>query len=451
MKPPTRFLFCALAIGIGAVPISLLPRTFAGEECAAPNEWFGPSGTPEADYTKDLDPNDDCDFYRFAWQTFLFVTQPAKGETTPRLLNFATLDDVFGEPARKIFPQGKKGMLTLTPRIIKPRNPEDLDGIFQALSGGAVVDQRGRAVYYGLHMNNTFVSFVRKNNLTTAAGIDAAPADLQFEPGCLEFKSSWRVVAKGEDTSNVFTTMAILPTLVTKDNRVIVDPTQPRQELVALVGLHVVGVAKGHPEFIWATFEHVTNSPDLPIDMANIPLPAVAITDDDWTFCPKGTLANKCNLNNGINSSHPLALTDPANQTLTPKTPVFRHFAFGGDDPRGVVTLNGSVHEKLPKQLTLWKNYELIGAVWIDNPADVFKEDQDFPDEVLAGATKLSNSTMETFTQNTARNCFSCHRTKEESVPGTTFTLKPKRINVSHMLVRAYALGRQAESVARRK
>ena len=30
---------------------------------------------------------------------------------------------------------------------------------------------------------------------------------------------------------------------------------------MAMVGLHVVGSVKGHPEMVWATFEHIDNAP----------------------------------------------------------------------------------------------------------------------------------------------------------------------------------------------
>jgi hypothetical protein len=113
--------------------------------------------------------------------------------------------------------------------------------------------------------------------------------------------------------------------------------------------------------------------------------------------------------------------------------------AFGGDNPRGVVSLNASVHEKLNDK-DVRRNYELIGAVWIDDPHANFAENKSFEDSVLAGAPKLSSSVMETFSQNSLvqRNCFGCHRTKAETIPHTSVTLDPKRINVSHMIFRAF-------------
>ena len=39
-------------------------------------------------------------------------------------------------------------------------------------------------------------------------------------------------------------------------------PNGPDKIEMALVGMHVVGSAAGHPEMIWATFEHFGNSPN---------------------------------------------------------------------------------------------------------------------------------------------------------------------------------------------
>jgi hypothetical protein len=459
---------CFLAfVGLAAPPAVLVDGDLKppGEEetgCVAPGEWFGKGGTPEASYTTDLRPDNDCDFYRFAWQTFLFVTDPAQGQDYPRFLDFATPEEVFGDIATPTFPKKRnRGELVLSPRVVKSKGMRDIDTIFQAVSGGVVVDKNGRALYYGLHMNEAFVKFLSKNNLTTADGIAKARADLMFEPGCLEFKSAWRVVAKGENTSTLITRMAKLPVLTTKGGKVTVDPDQePRQEKVALVSLHVVGVAKGHPEFIWATFEHIRNAPELPVDLLNRePFDALpkgisgVVAEEAWTFCPEGTLAKDCS----IQTPPAVRLISEADQTLAPVTPIFRYYAFGGDNPRGVSSLNASVHEKLAKG-DVRRNYEMIGAVWIDRPLDrdgqegTFVENKPFDNDVLAGATKLSSSTMETFTQITPgeKNCFGCHDTQSVLVPGTTTILDGKRINVSHMILRAFGNAKQKELAAKR-
>jgi hypothetical protein len=112
----------------------------------------------------------------------------------------------------------------------------------------------------------------------------------------------------------------------------------------------------------------------------------------------------------------PLKLTDSIKQTLEPISDIFRQydswaeFNFEKPDP-DVDSLNKSVKAKLKRDLSVWKNYQLIGAGWIDNPANDFAEGIVFGESVLAGEKRLSNSAVETFTQLTQTNCFVCHNT----------------------------------------
>jgi hypothetical protein len=102
--------------------------------------------------------------------------------------------------------------------------------------------------------------------------------------------------------------------------------------------------------------------------------------------------------------------------------------------------------DQLAPDLAVWKNYSLTGAVWLNNPAyfregaDFAKEDEGDPTKlILGGERKLSNSTMETFTQSSKVNCFTCHRTFGESLNGMQ-VFPPKRIGVSHILTNDYIL-----------
>ena len=148
-------------------------------------------------------------------------------------------------------------------------------------------------------------------------------------------------------------------------------------------------VLDGHPEFIWATFEHNDNVPEL--NKARVLTPPGAAVDGTpvdatrgWSLYKKGTPANQCNKKNTGQ------LTLNADQTLTPVTNVFRQFHFGNDDePCVIETLNQSVYDgitaSLPKvtnadakkRLEALKNYSLRGAMWLNNPA-YFREGVNF-------------------------------------------------------------------------
>jgi hypothetical protein len=186
---------------------------------------------------------------------------------------------------------------------------------------------------------------------------------------------------------------------------------------------------KGHPEFIWATFEHVDNAPDLPSSISpdgNDPVDSAR----DWTLYAKGTAAKDAN------KKQDLTLVE-ATQKLTPATPVFRRFPFGDDpDASEIKALNKSVSEQMPSTMAVWKNYFLVGAVWL-RPGSAFKENMSFGDPVLAGGKRLSNTTMESFTQDDQPNCMRCHTTRKAE-SGPPKQLGAKRINVSHIMTVAF-------------
>jgi hypothetical protein len=424
----------AFAAGLGFSAAQAQP-------CAAPAAWFPLTPKPANQQPASL-----CDFYLWSWQTFLHATQAdaASGDTRPRLLTYDTPTDLFGPTAALRFPASGRtpgrtqSMLRLTPRVTKQEDLIDIDQILQAGSDGIVVDQAGRAIYYQIHLNGDFSTFVRDNGFTDREKLIKAPADLAFPVGVVEFKSSWRVLAPGEDPKGAFTTTAEIPRLINKDKKIVIDPTQTSAVTVALMGLHVVGVTQGHPEFIWATFEHVDNAPNLPVGMkpdANSPVDSTR----SWTLYAQNTAAKDSNKNVKV----PDLKLDVPTQTLTPKTAVFREFELGGStNPALIKGLTASVQQQLAGTEP-WRNYFLVGAVWLRNPGQDFKPDASFDAAQLAGETKLSNASMETYTQNLRPNCFSCHKTKAMRIPGTNESIPAKLLNVSHVFSSAFGNIRQ--------
>src|SRR5260370_706861 len=286
--------------------------------CVAPKDWFPKTPPPT---NAQPDPNSDCDFYKWAWQSFLSVTQgDSPGNAKPRFLEFQVPFELF------VSRVGKR--VEKTTKVDLPVNP---DSVIQAGSQGLLVDQNGRAIYYQTHLNSVFVRFVRDGGYTESTKLRSAPASLEFPKGSLELKSSWKIVAPGEDASKFFTTAAIIPLLGLRNGQVFIDPAKTREETLALLGLHVVGVVQGHPEFIWATFEHNDNAPDLPPDLDPRGQEPVN-SQRNWILYPKGTRARDCNKKPRESPLSPLKFADEDRQVLQPKVAVFRQFPFGGDD-----------------------------------------------------------------------------------------------------------------------
>src|SRR5947209_18968308 len=217
------------------------------EDCKAPPEWF--PKTPKPTYAKP-DPDSDCDFYKWAWQTFLYVTQSdSDTDPTPRFLTYQTPSDIFPPVSSPRFANrnAQKARLRLAPRFAKQNSHSDLQSFLQADSQGVVVDRNGRVLYYAQHMNADFVKFIDDHHFRDVANIFEAPADLEFPRGCLELRSSWKILGPDDDASTFYVTDAEVAVLsVGPDGKPTINPDKPpRPEKVALVGLHVLGVVDG--------------------------------------------------------------------------------------------------------------------------------------------------------------------------------------------------------------
>jgi hypothetical protein len=447
------------------------PDTTPPEEeeiCAASTEWM--PNTPAMDLFKPLPhPAGECPFYRGGWQNFLIATQPdERGE--PAIRSYPTIDTVF----------------TAT----KPHAPNRawLGDIKQAGGRQILIDQNGNSLYYGIHVNRAFVDFVEKHNLRTKEGIISADPNIFFPAGVVEFKSAWQVVEMGMSTDDYISVRAPIPTINVDatTGSLIEDRNTPRMATLRLLALHVVFTLPGHPEFIWATFEHVdeqgngniaphsTDNPDLgdPYNLMN----KTVVSGDNLILYKAGTAADT---GNQAIAEKDLKF-DRATQKFTgQQTSIYRMFPASksntthADD--AIFSLNFNVKQVFKQAAAAGKlapndkrtHYTLVGAVWMDKPAhfklnvplqndesspfahepDFLKSlreegsDSDF--SILAGEDRLSSTAMESFTQGPASfpNCFSCHNTQAVTAKGVPLNkdrngvklLDPKMLNVSHV------------------
>lgn len=389
------------------------------EGCTAPAEWFAGPSIPEPNPEDSLITN--CDFHKISWHYFLWLTE----KTESGKLRFETMyNDASINPDVK--------------------NPTEhiLGGVQQAESNGIMVDKNGRAVYTTLIINDVYRNWVIDNKLYIPDSLLNFPDSADFPVGSMSLKASWKIVEDGEDLSNYYTTTATIELLANVNGKVVI-PANPKTQdnvKVALVGFHIAVVAKDHPEFIWATFEHKDNAPDFkPGQMMNEP-----VSDSNYTFYDAGTVAADCNQNNAF-----IIKLNEATQKLSPVTQTARQFRVGGgsDTNQGNIDmLNASVHSQLPEN-SLWKNYMEVGAVWFNIDKGVLVPDWTPNADSLnriTGSIKLSNATIETFTQNivSQNECFSCHNTLAVTfTPKGTPILPGKNASTSHILLKNYLDG----------
>jgi len=345
-----------------------------------PTEIGGPNPPPVGNETN-------CQFYQFAYQWFFAMTQPVgtsgerKFETLnvyqPNKTNQCAVTALTGRAniAKALFVRTPKP----TTNDFVPVIPED---IAQA-TGTPLYDQNGNVVLY-------YVLYSPNECQATASG---------YLPNTMEIKASWRILKSADPAYYTMTaTVAGLPN----------NPVT-----LGLVGLHLVINTQLHPEFVWATFEHVNNAPNC----TNPQAPPAA----GWSFLSSSCAT--CLQQNGVNGcpqcNFNVAPTTPPGIT-GPATQVCRVYS-DGTDPGSMTngnnndtnrfnidTLNSQIAgflSQLPvtSPMSVWKNYTLVSGLWTNGGVPSGGAD------VQRGSLEAANTTMETFYQQPNHNCFSCH------------------------------------------
>ena len=453
---------------IALLPLLWLCASFAyAEECPAPRQWFSSSAVPTPG---DAEPRRgvDCDFYQRAWQQFLFATESVSGK--PRFFGYKSYSDLFGRDDHAGLFSSSVQMMVLAPRTAESAQVEDAEDVFQAGSSAILIDQNSRPIFYNIIVNPTFEKFIVIGKLNNFQQLKATNPDTEIPVGAVEFKAAWQIVSKDQPPTDRIVTQAQVPYLIpnpTQPGKLIVDRSKGlRVETVALIGLHVVFRPVGHPEMVWATFEYDQNAPSTAgnpkTDLSGINPGAscqnpseprddtVKDSGKPYILYKNGTLASDANLK-------PKSMTVVVDQQLfQPTTSIVRAFPFSacfpGQNPdHAVTTIDpavSAVNQSAKSQLhdVLRNSYSLVGAVWMDEPNNpnsdlAFGKGITFDDFQLGGEDRLSSTSMESFTQISAPNCFVCHNTVEKGGLG------PMRINVSHIF-RRFALQSKKPPVA---
>ncbi|OQS48608.1 hypothetical protein [Chromobacterium violaceum] len=427
-----------------------------------------------------------CNFYQWSQRMFLWLTSSpmrlfgGNGTVMDSVAFYSVLNSDDGKARCLVNRElgvntcGGKPASLFSIRVNKPRfdktDAADKDsGVTQAdgsgpqqADGAALMGRGGKMVYYTILVNDVYAFFASASGTknprlrfpTTQAELDKVLAWAKqhhhrvpdADALALELKASW-VEADGLDTNRYITTVGEIPVFDTRDPQKWVQ-TGSRQALLALVGLHVVGSAAGHPEMIWATFEHDSNSPNGAYSYINAQGATVAVPQE----VPKGMLFSANGATGPFNIQHmyvdpdasPLTVRASSGQTVSPSD-TLRTFPWGvsaalpiqpaqsaAQANSEVISINNSVRSLL-KQGDTRRNYLLIGATWTNGGNDPYNPFQaaggnNQPNHV--GGNALANSTMETYVTlgNKLYNCFSCHNAGK-----ATDTNAKATVGVSHI------------------
>jgi hypothetical protein len=411
--------------------------------------WLNPPGAPP--FLVDVSQaagTSHCQFHEFASQNVFSLLLGSH----PTIATWPTSDQVYpasGVPnCASALPLGRSTRPTLKqelPQVIKAGAVGDIN----EAKGGPLVDQDGRYVQFEIRVDPQLCQVVTSCQFYTTSCVNAVfQNDPNFRfpagnvasntPGVAEMKLAWRVM----ETCNLPDSPAnCKPTDLTKFvtvPNVSVSPYSPANNgpvtvTLGLVGFHLIQKTPSHPELIWATWEHISNNP-VCSGSDN------STCQDHSTQGSVGTASGWSLANPPANSSSDCSKSPPppncanvsysTNPSPQPPTQVCRVFPCGNGDQTQIASLNQAIRNHLAAG-SVWWNYFLVGTLWgsgnTSNGGD--------PSQPNAGSVNLANSTMETYFQTSAHNCFTCHTNAADSQPSHL------NLDFTHSLVRAQQAG----------
>jgi hypothetical protein len=325
--------------------------------------------------------------------------------------------------------------------------------------GGVLLAQNGSLVYYASMFNDVLAYFltgmkdgaisVPSNQFPTSQADLTNISTFAKAHGrtlndsvalAIELKTSWIEASSLSNPNDYITMDGSVPTYDKTDPKHWVQNGEHTVKL-ALVGIHVVGSTAGHPEMIWATFEHVGNSPDATyayINNSNQAVPVNRNTSGTWLFCATNASGpfNEIHQTNSLGSTD---ITAIGAFNISPSNIIhWKPWGAGFDQTPNpidtsssvsnteIISMNNSIRGMLAAG-DVRGNYILRGATWTTGGPP----SGHFPTGNEVGTSRLANTTMETFQQgsdtlaSSGSNCFSCHSTNTVSVSHLFGPTKP--------------------------
>lgn len=441
LRRPRKLLWLlplALLMNVSAPSTAELKAPPPTGECAALSDWFPDTPFPDGNQFPLSGTLNNCAFHQWAYQMFLWLGEPSAA-TAGAPLNLETM----ANPQKLLRPGGPDKPYpghaadeppSVLARLAKTDDSLDADDIFQAGPGKQIlVDQAGNVIYYSGLLNQDFWDFVTANQLYDLSALSGGSSALDFPVNALELKLSWRVAAILDDNdkptktfipnaSSLFhTEIQKVPVVKVVDGKITDNTGETLRAQLALIGAHVVGVVKDHPEFIWATFEHKANAPDCSAVPNAGPSPVAGLPWSLYTPNSPLSVQNQFDVNNPLNV-----------------VSVCREVPYGGGDAGNITNIQSLNASVLANQSgSVWANYELVGAQWTTGNGDIPGADGApvNPGDQQIGSLELANTSMETFTQDA--NCFACHNGGVQTVTvGDSGQIVPaKHLNLSHFIV----------------
>lgn len=397
-----------------------------------------------------FNPQNNCSFYTWSEQMFLWLTSDGGNGTVLASPSFYTVSPASNN-VRQLIPHTAGQLLRATSNLAKVETEEG-----QA-TDNVLLDRYGNVVYFITMVNDVYAAMVQMAAQypdsitrfpTSQQQLDSILYFAQknnipiSNPNVLamELKTSWVKLAGGMKKEDYITINAIIPQYEKNGDSVWVLNGDTTATL-AMVGMHIVGSANGHPEMIWSTFEHRSNTPNSSYQYINTKGETVTVAADnsgEWLFNQNAQNTNIADANQSYAqfSNNQIVSNKKHSQTIQPSNTI-RVLPWGSAydvqpnqedvSPAAanseVIAINNSIINNL-KGKDVRKNYMFIGSTWTFGGAmpngNVYNTTVGTTAPGAAiGTSSLANSTMETNFQLTptpnikgvsaSNTCFTCH------------------------------------------
>lgn len=371
-----------------------------------------------------------ADFDLFSWQSFVALNWPAD----PQQRGFPNTAAFIGDPGPVVWETFNEKYEVFQPGNPPPppppfNNPQQppascgatsgvkvlrmsgkvsaealsidvLDEFLQAMAG-PLVDTQGNFARYEIRLNLGEWTYINGASLynsllqDAAAPIDFPSADTNaLTTQAIEVKAAWKVLTPAEIQSNTFYVSQAF--VYDPNTQQCTGPTA-----MGLVGLHIAHKTASQSNWIWSTFEHVSNAPTVP------PGTTPPSTGTYNFFNPQCTVNGAPCTTNCVPAQYAsLANGAPVCPTGQPNSQVVRVVPIPdgtGTMPDGSPAPNTqalNAQWRFALAGTVWANYQLVSTQWT------------FPQTGQIIPSQLTNTTMETYFQGDPfGSCIICHRT----------------------------------------
>lgn len=430
--------------------------------------WRAPSGAvfdPPSSVTFQADNDyntDNCDFYKWGQQMFLWLTSPDSSDGAGWVLTGPSIYNVLpAEGGKRTLQPHGSGNELLNLALRDDKTDDEIGEVGQAGGGGVLMSQDNSLVYYGVHVNDLYAAFLtgyKNDDLDSPKVFPRTDADLNTvtnyasshgidvtEPETLamELKTSWVRADTLDNKEDYFRIFGYVPNFVESTGTEVPrlmqfnDNTDKPPVELALVGMHVVGTVEHHPEFVWASFEHVDNAPNAPYYYTT------SAGETKRTVDPQGNyLFTDSSTDPSDHGSANVECMHVQDGHIVPIMKDGQPVCEGGIVPSSTVRVNpwgaeaGDQAQPAVDNNTLlisnnisvqgWlasddprRNYVQIGGLWtapaqnrgVDAPIPKIggfgSDAPSYSESDQRGSRQLANATMETYNQEI--NCFICH------------------------------------------